>query len=119
MDFRKAADAHALAIGVDPPEETRAESEPTPKPIPPVSTFDFDAANITSMIWGTGYSFDFDWVRLPVLDERGAPLQQRGVTNVPNVYFLGLHWMHTFKSGVLFGVGDDAAYLADHIAARL
>ena len=25
---------------------------------------------------------------------------------------------HVFKSGVLFGVGDDAANLADHIAAR-
>jgi len=25
---------------------------------------------------------------------------------------------HSFKSGVLFGVGDDAAYLADCIATR-
>jgi hypothetical protein len=26
--------------------------------------------------------------------------------------------MHTFKSGVFLGVGDDAAYIADHIEAR-
>jgi putative flavoprotein involved in K+ transport len=70
------------------------------------------------VIWGTGYAFDFGWLKVPVLDERGAPIQQRGVTDCANLYFLGLHWMHTFKSGVLFGVGDDAAYLADHIVAR-
>ena len=40
-----------------------------------------------------------------------------GVTACANLYFLGLHWMHTFKSGVIFGVGDDAAYLADRMAA--
>lgn len=27
--------------------------------------------------------------------------------------FLGLHWMHTIKSGLLFGVGTDAEYLAE------
>ena len=52
-----------------------------------------------------------------MFNERGVPVQERGVTDCANLYFLGLHWMHTFKSGVLFGVGDDAAYLVDHIAA--
>jgi len=32
--------------------------------------------------------------------------------------FLGLHWMHTIKSGLLSGVGNDAEYLAEHIAAH-
>jgi putative flavoprotein involved in K+ transport len=57
------------------------------------------------------------WLKAPVLSERGAPVQERGVTACANLYFLGLHWMHTFKSGVIFGVGDDAAYLADRMAA--
>ena len=33
------------------------------------------------------------------------------------LYFLGLPWLHKLKSSVLCGVGDDAAHLADHIAA--
>ena len=57
-----------------------------------------------------------DWVKIPVFDDRGRPLQQRGVTAVPGLYFLGLHWMHTFKSGLLSGVGADAEFLADHMA---
>ena len=31
------------------------------------------------------------------------------------MYFLGLHWMHTFKSGLFSGAGSDAEYLALHM----
>jgi putative flavoprotein involved in K+ transport len=117
-DYRKAADAHALAKGFDLPEATATEAGPGPAPTPVIATLNLKAADITSVIWGTGYQFDFDWVRLPVLDERGAPMQRRGVTSVARAYFLGLHWMHTFKSGVIFGVGEDAAHLADRIATE-
>jgi hypothetical protein len=34
------------------------------------------------------------------------------------LYFLGMPWLHSRRSGILFGVGDDAAYLAAHIANR-
>ena len=74
-------------------------------------------ANIRAIIWATGHRFDFGWVKLPVIDANGAPVQQRGVTSCPSVYFLGMHWMHTFKSGLLSFVGEDAAYLADHMEA--
>ena len=36
-------------------------------------------------------TFDFSWVKLPVFDDDGYPVQQRGVTNYPGLYFLGLH----------------------------
>jgi putative flavoprotein involved in K+ transport len=75
-------------------------------------------ANINTVIWATGHRFDFKWAQLPVFDPSGAPIQKRGVTSCPGLYFLGLHWMHTFKSGLLSFVGEDAAYLADYMAAR-
>ena len=77
-----------------------------------------DAAGIQSVIWGTGYSFDYSLVRLSIVDEYGYPIQERGVTEYPGLYFVGLHWLHTLKSGLLFGVGDDAAHVAAHIADR-
>ena len=52
---------------------------------------------------------------MPALDAYGRPLQQRGVSPVPGLYFLGLHWMHTIKSGLFSGVGNDAEYLAKHM----
>ena len=117
-DFKRAADDYARAARIDAPEDDNAEPLPNSVPIPSVSTLDLKAANINSVVWCTGYAFDFGWLKVPVLTEHGAPVQERGVTACANLYFLGLHWMHTFKSGVIFGVGDDAAYLADQMAAR-
>ena len=45
-----------------------------------------------------------------------APSHKRGITCVPGVYFLGLPWLHKWKSAFLFGVGEDAEYLAAQIA---
>jgi putative flavoprotein involved in K+ transport len=54
-------------------------------------------------------------LNLPITDDNGVPIQTRGVTSCAGVYFLGLHWMHTFRSAILPFVGRDAAYIADHI----
>jgi putative flavoprotein involved in K+ transport len=70
---------------------------------------------VGTVIWATGYEYAYEWLHEPVL-ERGAPIQRRGVTPVPGLYFLGLHWMHTLRSGLLMGVGDDAEYLAEQMA---
>ena len=48
----------------------------------------------------------------------GDPLHRNGITDVPGLYFLGLPWLSKMNSSFLSGVGDDAAVLADHIAAR-
>jgi putative flavoprotein involved in K+ transport len=118
LDYERAADDYARSAKLEVLAKQDANSIRTSAPIEPVSAVDLKAANINSVVWSTGYSFDFGWLKVPVLDERGAPVQERGVTDCANLYFLGLHWMHTFKSGTLFGVGDDAAHLADHITAR-
>ena len=77
---------------------------------------DLAASGITSIIWATGFSFDFSLVRLPVTDADGYPIQQRGVSEYPGLYFLGMPWLYKQKSGLLVGVGEDAEYLASTIA---
>jgi putative flavoprotein involved in K+ transport len=57
-------------------------------------------------------------VQLPIFDSRGAPAQYRGATALPGLYFLGLPWMHKSKSSFLYGVGEDAAYIASRIAGE-
>ena len=47
----------------------------------------------------------------------GYPIQQRGVTKFPGLYFLGMNLLHSRKSGILFGVGDDAAHVAADISS--
>jgi putative flavoprotein involved in K+ transport len=77
---------------------------------------DLKAEGIKTVIWATGYKFDFSMVKLPVFDEDGYPVQKRGVTEYPGLYFVGLAFMHTIKSGLLAGVGDDAAHVVSAMA---
>jgi putative flavoprotein involved in K+ transport len=83
-----------------------------------ITKLDLNAAGVSTVIWATGYTFDFSLVKLPVVDSDGYPVQKRGVTRFEGLYFLGMPWLHNRRSGILFGVGNDAAYLAAHIAAR-
>lgn len=79
---------------------------------------DLQAAGITSLVWAMGYNYDFRLVKFPIFDKDGYPIQQRGVTAFPGLYFVGLPWLYKQKSGLLVGVGEDAEYIASQIAAR-
>jgi putative flavoprotein involved in K+ transport len=79
---------------------------------------DLADAGISTVVWAMGYRPDLEWVGLPFLDTDGYPIQRRGVTRVPGLYILGLDWLHTARSGLFTGVGEDAAYLAAQIAER-
>jgi putative flavoprotein involved in K+ transport len=81
-----------------------------------IAELDLDAEGINTIIWATGYRFDYSWIKFPVLDEDGYPIQHRGVSAVPGLYFLGLHWLYNRRSGLPWGVGEDAAYIAHEIA---
>jgi putative flavoprotein involved in K+ transport len=83
-----------------------------------ITNLDLNSEGIDTVIWATGYKFDFNLVTLPVFDEDGYPLQKRGVTKYPGLYFVGLPFLHTQKSGLLSGVGDDAAHIASVIATK-
>jgi len=76
--------------------------------------------DVGNVIWGTGFSTRFDWIDMPVFDERGDPMHRRGeVAAAPGLYFVGLHFLHALSSGMIQGVGRDAAYVAKRIAQRV
>ena len=72
--------------------------------------------DVDAVIWATGYRPDHAWLKLPVFDERGRPRHQRGVTDVPGLYFLGLAWQHTRGSALIGFVKDDAEFISDRVA---
>jgi putative flavoprotein involved in K+ transport len=67
-----------------------------------------------AVIWATGFRNDHSWIDAPIFDDRQV-VHQRGVTDSPGLYFLGLTWQYTRGSALLGWVGDDAAYIADRI----
>jgi putative flavoprotein involved in K+ transport len=118
--FLDVADAHVTRHGLDMPEEPAARLVHPDPPclVQPLRRLDLQACGIASVIWATGYGCDFSWIDLPVLDADGEPIHRAGITDMPGLYFLGLQWLSKMNSSFLAGIGDDAARLAEHIAAR-
>jgi len=97
---------------------TEAPYHPAWEPIEEPLSLDYEAANIGTVIWCTGYETDFRWIEIPVFDGKRYPGHQRGITDIAGLYFLGLPWLYTWGSGRFSGIARDATYLADYIAAR-
>ncbi|MFY0647291.1 flavin-containing monooxygenase [Sulfitobacter geojensis] len=114
------ADAYVTQQGLDLPEEPQAR-DLAPDPdcvLNPILELDLAKAGITTVIWATGFTVDYSWLKQDVFDATGRPIHQRGVTTAPGVYFLGLPWQSRRGSAFIWGVWHDARYLADQIAIQ-
>lgn len=115
-DVLNMIDGYIAKQGLDAPaEEVPPLRDGFAQPI--FEELDLSAARINTVIWALGYTFDYSLVKLPVVDRDGFPIQDSGVTNFPGLYFVGMPWMPSERTGFLFGVGDAAERTAAHIAA--
>jgi putative flavoprotein involved in K+ transport len=114
------ADAYVARTGLDLPQEPEARiilPDP-PSVTDPILALDLEDAGITSVVWATGYAFDFGWLKVGAFDETGKPRHQRGVSTEAGLYFLGLPWQSRRGSSFIWGVWHDARYVADQIAIQ-
>jgi putative flavoprotein involved in K+ transport len=111
VNMMKQADEYIQKNGLDAPLEEVVHLDDGYR-VPIIQSLDLAAEGISSIIWATGYAFDYSLVKLPVLDEFNYPSTDRGVTRHPGLYFLGMNWMNKFASGFLLGIGESAQYLA-------
>ncbi len=114
------ADAYVVRNGLDLPEEPDARKlEPEPPCVTnPILELNLAEAGITSIIWATGYTADYSWLKVDAFDDNGRPKHQRGVSAEPGIYFLGLPWQSRRGSSFIWGVWHDAKYLADRISTQ-
>jgi len=76
--------------------------------------------DVQNVIWCTGYEHGFPWIDLPLSEENGLPVHERGVVgNVPGLYFVGLHFLYSMTSATLMGIGRDAARVVRAIDSRI
>ena len=117
--FLDDVDAYIERTKLKAPEDSKARTTlPNPPSVAePLRQLDKRSIGLSSVIWATGYTFDFSWINLPILNARGEPRHERGVASVPGIYFLGLPWLSKMNSSFLSGVGEDAARLAEQIQA--
>jgi Pyridine nucleotide-disulphide oxidoreductase len=96
--------------GIEPPWEV-----PGPANFTSRTELDLDAEGITSVIWTSGFRPEYGWVHAPVFDDMGFPLQTDGRSEVPGLYFMGVHFQRKAQSAVLYGAGEDAEVVVNHI----
>jgi putative flavoprotein involved in K+ transport len=104
------------AVGFDVPEL------PVPHPFVADAPLEVDLDAFGTVIFTAGFRPDYArWVHLPAFDQWGFPLTADGAsTVVPGLYFVGVHFLRTRKSSLLFGVGEDATIVATSlISAQL
>nr|CTQ90518.1 monooxygenase, putative [Kibdelosporangium sp. MJ126-NF4] len=114
------ADAYVKRNGLDLPEEPSARTlEADPACVTdPVLELNLATADVTSIVWATGFAVDYSWLRVDAFDEYGKPKHRRGVSSEPGVYFLGLPWLARRGSSFIWGVWHDAKFVADHVMTR-
>jgi putative flavoprotein involved in K+ transport len=111
------ADAFIARNRLDLPEEPEARIiGPNPDCVrDPILALDLADAGVETILWATGFTNDFSWLKVDAFDERGRPRHQRGVSSEPGIYFLGLPWLSQRGSSFIWGVWHDAKHIADHI----
>jgi putative flavoprotein involved in K+ transport len=120
--WKNRIDAYLEQGGITPPS---LEGDPADAPDPqaecvsPVRRLNLREAKISAVIWATGFRGDFTWIHLPVLDAEGKPIHQQGISPVRGLYFIGFPWLISRKSGIIYGIEEDAHYIADAIAEQL
>jgi putative flavoprotein involved in K+ transport len=118
--LRLRIDAFALGRRIESEVEPAEPFAPTwPLGLAGIESLDLRADGIGTVVWATGYARRYPWLHVPVLDSRGEIRHQEGVTPCPGLYVLGLNFLRRRKSAFLDGVGEDAEFVSEHIAARL
>jgi len=91
---------------------------PSPSPFRATAPLELDLRDFSAVIVTSGYRPEYaHWVHFPAFDAMGYPLTDNSLSTViPGLYFCGVHFLRKRKSATLFGVGEDAAIVADTIA---
>ncbi len=114
------ADAYLARNGLELPEEPEARTIlPDPDCLrSPILSLDLKKAGIATIIWATGFTSDYSWLKADTFDEKGRPRHQRGVSEEQGIYFLGLSWQSRRGSSFIWGVWHDARHIAEQIAIQ-
>ncbi len=75
--------------------------------------------DIANVIWCTGFGNGLSWLDLPIFEPDGEPRHESGiVAGEPGLYFVGLHFLHSFSSTMIHGIARDAHRIAEEIERR-
>lgn len=120
--LRQRIDDHIARNGIAAPPATDdpAEVVPPKVPLPPITSLDLEMSGIGTIVWCTGFDGDFSWLKV-----RGAigadqqPSHVDGIGVASGIYFAGLDFASTRKSGTILASSDESRTIVGHILGRL
>jgi putative flavoprotein involved in K+ transport len=121
QEFKDRVDTYIADQGLAAAEADRDPADvpvPAGEIVPSLATLDLGSADVSTVIWSTGFSADFSWIKLPVIDDDGIPQHDRGVSTIDGIYFIGFPWLSKRKSAIILGVDEDAQHIAHTIIQR-
>jgi putative flavoprotein involved in K+ transport len=81
---------------------------------------DGSRAAFDAVIWAGGYEDRAEWLRVPgAVDANGNHVQDRGVSPIPGLFYVGRSWQTNRTSALLCGVAADAAGVVDDVRSWL
>lgn len=120
LDVLREADAYVERNGIDlPPEPEAWVIGADPQCVTdPIRALDLRHAGISSIVWATGFRFDFSWLAVNAFHPDGTPFHKRGISAEMGIYFLGLPELTNRASSFIYGCWYDAKYIATHIMVQ-
>ena len=106
---------NGLDVEVNPPQRyDNTEIEESPPLL-----MDLAGNDIKTILWATGYSPDYSWLDIPLLDRKGKIRHDGGIVDSPGMYLMGLTLLRRRKSSFIHGAEDDARDLSAHLLSYL
>jgi len=93
---------------------------PEPEPFDAEAPDQIDIDGLGAVVFTGGFRPDYGrWVKVSgAFDDLGFPVHTQGASlAAPGLYFVGVHFLRKRKSSILYGMGEDAALVAQQIAA--
>jgi putative flavoprotein involved in K+ transport len=107
-------------IAVPPATDDPAEVVPPKTPVPPITSLDLETSGIGTIVWCTGFDGDFSWLRVPgAIGPDQQPSHVDGIGTASGVYFPGLDFASTRKSGTILASLDESRTIVGDILGRL
>ncbi len=75
--------------------------------------------DVANVIWATGFRPDYGWIGGPITGADGWPIENRGVSLEPGLYFVGVPFQFGLASTLIHGASKDAKYVVDRIGERV
>jgi putative flavoprotein involved in K+ transport len=115
---RELIDAHIAANGLDAAVRRDDEGGDDVR-IEPIGSLHLGDADVSTVIWCTGFTGDLTYVDLPVRDASGQVRRHGSASELPGLWFAGFPWLVQRRSGIFYGFPVDAAQTGDELTEYL